>query len=234
MNLESYGFGLGVSTVILACAVRLIFSPFNILSMKKLYINRLLAPDINDSSAKLKKLVGSRNKEAVAFEMNKLNVLKAKFNVKNNTSKLFIVVSQLLVMFSWSTVIYKFIFNLEDYPQVITGGMLWFKDLTISDPYFILPLLNSLFLYYNVVASPNFNSNEHMVRMRKYIFIMPLISLPTMSVFPSGLMLYFLVQSFTQSLLIFFFNSYLGKKMLKIPDFYLNNTKLKKLVSFIF
>jgi membrane protein insertase Oxa1/YidC/SpoIIIJ len=41
--------------------------------------------------------------------------------------------------------IQRVVLHVEDYPEVFTGGFLWFKDLSMVDPFYILPLIN-LFL----------------------------------------------------------------------------------------
>jgi len=53
----------------------------------------------------------------------------------------------------WAGLVQRFSFNLEDYPEMLTGGFLWFKDLSLPDPYFILPILNCMTILMNMYVS---------------------------------------------------------------------------------
>ena len=64
---------------------------------------------------------------------------------------------QMLIMATWAGLVQRFSLNIEDYPEVMTGGFLWFKDLTLSDPYFILPLVNALLIFLNMSVNLQLN-----------------------------------------------------------------------------
>ena len=51
--------------------------------------------------------------------------------------------AQGLILICWSSLVQRFSFNIEDFPEMLTGGFLWFKDLSVPDPYFIIPIINS-------------------------------------------------------------------------------------------
>ena len=57
---------------------------------------------------------------------------------------------QILILTVWAGLVQRFSLNVEDYPEIMTGGFLWFKDLTLSDPYFILPLINAAMIILNI------------------------------------------------------------------------------------
>ena len=81
--------------------------------------------------------------------MNKLNQLREKHGVRASKIRFVLGFIQLLIIAVWAGLVQRFSLNVEDYPEVMTGGFLWFKDLTLSDPYFILPLINAIMLTLN-------------------------------------------------------------------------------------
>ncbi len=62
----------------------------------------------------------------------------------------------------WAGLVQRFSLNVEDYPEIMTGGFLWFKDLTLSDPYFIIPFINSFLIFMNIcVTIFDFRTIQH-------------------------------------------------------------------------
>jgi len=45
----------------------------------------------------------------------------------------------------------------EIYPGMETQGVLWVKDLTAPDPYYVLPVLTALMNFYNIITNTNAN-----------------------------------------------------------------------------
>jgi hypothetical protein len=78
----------------------------------------------------------------------------AKFKKLHNINFSFIartsIFFQGLTLATWAGLVQRFSFNIEDYPEMINGGLFWFKDLSMTDPYFILPLINVFFIYLNI------------------------------------------------------------------------------------
>ncbi|CAG7785148.1 unnamed protein product [Allacma fusca] len=74
-----------------------------------------------------------------------------------------------------------------------TGGMLWFTDLTVCDPYYILPLITSTTLWLTLEtgadsARLSSSPNSHLM---KYVFrALPLIVFPFTMNFPAALLCY--------------------------------------------
>ena len=80
--------------------------------------------------------------------------------------------------------------------SLTTGGLLWFPDLTLADPFCALPLLTAstiyLQLYFNADGINTANTPEW---MKKVLYILPLISIPVMIQFPVALNLYWLTNN---------------------------------------
>lgn len=66
------------------------------------------------------------------------------------------------------------------------GGLAWFTDLTVSDPYFLLPIFTTSSLLLNLKVGGDGASLDTLPPfMRKVLFALPLISLPVMCAFPT-------------------------------------------------
>ena len=140
-------------------------------------------------------------------------------------------ISQVFILVVWAGIIQRFIFKLEDHPEMLTGGFFWFNDLTISDPYFILPLVNSLLIFFNFLYNTTTIPNTYFVKSRRQMMIMPFLSLPMFCTLPTGLVLYTFTSSLCQFLLLKgFHNSYIRQYTGEL-EFYANS-KLSKVVLF--
>ncbi len=73
------------------------------------------------------------------------------------------------------------------YPDMATGGTLWFTDLTAADPYYILPIFNSLsFLAMIEMGSDGMNADQKgpfkwMMRGMAVIMIPVTLSMPSVN-----------------------------------------------------
>ncbi len=67
-----------------------------------------------------------------------------------------------------------------------TGGTLWFLDLTQSDPMFLIPIVTSTSLFIHIkTGADGANIDTLPSFYRKFILVMPFISLPFMCYFPT-------------------------------------------------
>ncbi|XP_034943447.1 mitochondrial inner membrane protein OXA1L [Chelonus insularis] len=73
-----------------------------------------------------------------------------------------------------------------------TGGLWWFKDLTVSDPYFLLPLMTSGTLFLTIKAGVDTPSLEAIGMMKYVILAVPVIILPFTINFSSAISWYWL------------------------------------------
>lgn len=70
--------------------------------------------------------------------------------------------------------------------------ILWIKDLSLKDPYFILPVLMGITMFIQQKMTP---STSQDLSMNKIMLIMPIVMTFVFLNFPSGLVLYWLVQN---------------------------------------
>jgi len=74
-----------------------------------------------------------------------------------------------------------------------SGGLHWFTDLTICDPFYLLPIITSTTIFVQLyLGADGMNTATLPPIMKKVIYLMPLISLPFMIQFPAALNLYWL------------------------------------------
>lgn len=109
-------------------------------------INRLLWTDQTEHQEKMKKLRQSGETQLSVIESEKWKKIQKEHGIKTNAFTVFLNLFQGLILVCWTGLVQRFSFNVEDYPEIMTGGFLWFKDLSMTDPYFLLPLFNSLII----------------------------------------------------------------------------------------
>ena len=62
----------------------------------------------------------------------------------------FLGLAQLPIIFTWFITLRYYTTLGDKYPELTTQGLFWFKDLTVQDPYFILPILSAFTSYLNI------------------------------------------------------------------------------------
>jgi hypothetical protein len=87
------------------------------------------------------------------IELAKLNRFKQLHNIRTGAVNNIFMMLQGLTLVVWAGLVQRFSFNIEDYPEMLTGGFLWFKDLSMNDPYFILPALTSFLILLNIYVN---------------------------------------------------------------------------------
>jgi len=78
--------------------------------------------------------------------------------------------------------------------SMTAGGLFTFTDLTVCDPYYILPILTSATLFMSIEMGANFSQmNAQNMGLMKYVLrALPVIMFPFMMHFPAALTLYWL------------------------------------------
>lgn len=88
-------------------------------------------------------------------------------------------------------------FNYWLNPAILNEGFLWFKDLSSPDPTGILPVLGGVISLLNILTTSTTNTSTVMRKLRRYIYVFPLISIPIWMTFPAAFNLYWLTASGT-------------------------------------
>ena len=78
----------------------------------------------------------------------------SKFNRKHGIYNAFNLLNllQIPVHLSFVSVINRYAFNFDEHPEMTTGGLLWFKDLSEPDPYFIIPVVSELMMWLSMAV----------------------------------------------------------------------------------
>ena len=98
--------------------------------------------------------------------------------------------------------LYYTIKEFESLESFRTGGLLWFGDLTVHDPFFVLPVLYVL----TMMASQEFALRNAAPEQRRLMRLLPIVFGAFLAKFPAGLLVYWVannVVSFLQNLLIY-------------------------------
>ncbi|KAK0619652.1 outer membrane protein TOM13-domain-containing protein [Immersiella caudata] len=106
-------------------------------------------------------------------------------------------------------------------PSLLDGGMLWFQDLSIADPLYILPVLTSVVMLQSIRISWPYMAPTQQRTMKAMSFvIIPVGVLATLWI-PSGLQFYFLLTAGLQWLQSAAFYNHTLRRMLGLPPLYI-------------
>ena len=94
-------------------------------------------------------------------------------------------VLQMPVHIVYISLVNRVAFNYDLNPNILTDGFLWFKDLSAPDPYGILPMIGGLITLINILSTSTANLTPTMRKFRKYMYILPLMSVPVWMTFPA-------------------------------------------------
>lgn len=117
-----------------------------------------------------------QNREAIKVEKARLKRLRKLHGIYPSISMLNLF--QLPLHMTYISLINKLAYNYNLSPAMVTEGFLWFRDLSSPDPYSVLPILGGALNMLNMLNTTTTNANPMMRKMRRYIVIMPLISIP--------------------------------------------------------
>ncbi|XP_014481852.1 PREDICTED: mitochondrial inner membrane protein OXA1L [Dinoponera quadriceps] len=77
-----------------------------------------------------------------------------------------------------------------------TGGFWWVQDLTLHDPYYILPIITSVTMYITIEIGADGTHLKSLGLMRYVLRIVPFVALPFMLHFPGAILTYWMSTNF--------------------------------------
>lgn len=80
-------------------------------------------------------------------------------------------------------------------PALVNDGILWFQDLSVQDPYFILPALSSAFIAMNLKAASQQNNNFAVSVQTALMIALPTFSFVITCQWPALITFYFMLSS---------------------------------------
>jgi len=168
----------GVAIIILTIVVRMLMYPLTAMQSKSMKKMQMLKPEIDKLKAKYK-----GDKEALNREMMKM----WKLHKVNPLGGCFPLLLQLPIFFALYRVLYNAI-ELRHAPF-----MLWIKDLSDYDPYFVTPILMGVSFFLQQKIMPQSMGDEAQQKMMKWMF--PIMFTVLMLFLPAGLTLYIFVST---------------------------------------
>ena len=100
-----------------------------------------------------------------------------------------------------------------------TGGILWFNDLTLSDPFYGLPIITALSLFATIHIGADGMRASNLSHTMKYVMrAMPFVMLPIIINFPAGMLCYWCTSNAFSLMQVLFLKMPGMKAYLKIPE----------------
>lgn len=110
-----------------------------------------------------------------------------------------------------------------------TGGLAWFTDLTVPDPYFALPVMTVGMLYVTIeVGADGIRAGNMPKVSRIFIRVMPFVVLPFIMNFPAGLLCYWFTSNCVSLIQASFLKIPGIREALGIPHMMKQDTSTKK------
>lgn len=176
---HSLGAPWWASIVILTVIVRSVLFPLTVKQVKSMRAMQDLKPEMDKLRAKYK---GNRQKQQE--EITKL-YQERKVNPLGGCLPLVVQMPIFITMFY---VIRGFNQTHETFSS---GGILWFKDLTVADPYYVLPVLSAL----TMLAASQITSQNIDPQQRWLMRILPVVFTLFLLHFPAGLFMYWITSN---------------------------------------
>ncbi|WLD58187.1 membrane protein insertase YidC [Salinispirillum sp. LH 10-3-1] len=174
--IQSFAGNWGLTIILLTLSVKVLFSPLSAASYRSMARMRKFAPKL----AKLKDMYGD-DRQKIAQETMKL-YKKEKINPLGGCLPMLVQMPVFIALY-W---VFMESVELRHSPFIF-----WLNDLSTRDPYFILPLLfgASMFLQMQLGTQPTDPTQQKVMKF------MPIIFTAMFLLFPSGLVLYWVVNN---------------------------------------
>lgn len=178
-------------------------------------LNNVL-PEMTKLTNKMNEAKQSGNKFDFARAYSDLNLFQKKHDV-NPLRGFLIPMVQAPIFISFFIALRKM--SYLPVPSMQTGGALWFPDLTIADPFYILPfaVTGTMFFILELGAESGID-NPNLKAMKTVFRIMPLIILPMTINFPTAVFTYWLTSNCFSLGQVALLKHPLVREKLKIPE----------------
>lgn len=191
----SCGLPWWASIVIGTVCVRLLVSPLVIMSQRSAATMNNVMPEMQKIQLKVTDARMSGNILEVAQHTQDLQKFMKEKNI-NPLKSAVVPLAQAPIFLS----IFMAIRQMVNAPveSLETGGILWFENLTLSDPYYALPIITSVTLLATIelgVDSGRLNASN-MQNMRYLFRAFPIVIFPFMMNFPAAMLCYWTTSNF--------------------------------------
>lgn len=170
-------------------------------------------PEYNALKAKMQASLSSGDQVA----MNESRMALSTLHKQNNVSPLSSLWGLVQIPFGYGTFIVLNNMAKIPVPSMETGGILWFTDLTVSDPFYILPILGPIAMvgmfYSNMANVPA----QTKAQMKLMAYILTPISTLVALWLPAGLQFYFVISSILALFQNILFRNAVFRRMTGLP-----------------
>jgi len=177
--LNAHGIPWWLSIAILTVIVRSLLFPLTIRQVKSMRAMQDLKPEMDRIRAKYKD-----NRQKQQEELMKL-YQERKINPFGSCLPLLVQMPIFIAMFY---VIRGFANTHESFTE---GGILWFQDLSVQDPFYILPILSAV----TMLAASEITSKNIDPQQRWLMRILPVVFTIFLLTFPAGLFMYWITSN---------------------------------------
>lgn len=179
-SFHSFGAPWWLAIVMLTIIVRTLLFPLTIKQVKSMRAMQGLKPEMDS--------IREKHKENPAEQQAALMRLYGERKVNPIGGCL-----PALVQLPIFLVLYYTIKEFENLSSFRTGGLLWFQDLTVADPYHILPVLYIV----TMMAAQEFAARRAAPEQRRLMRMLPLVFGTVLAVggFPAGLFVYWVASN---------------------------------------
>ncbi|XP_069113752.1 mitochondrial inner membrane protein OXA1L-like [Argopecten irradians] len=219
------GFGLPwwEAIVLSTVVIRLASFPLMVLTQRVVTNNINNKPEMERLQTKLSEAKINGNFQEYALRQLEMK----KFMKKTNTNPMSMMIPLLQMPIFLS--VFMGLRKMAYYPveSMSTGGLLWFTDLTLSDPFYVLPVLTSAqlsfytnltnFLFCLQLGSEGVSSRSGSVASRYFMRAIPFIMAPIMMTFPAALNTYWFTSNVCGLVLASILRQKAIRKIFKIP-----------------
>lgn len=188
----SYGLPWWASIAVTGLAIRILMYPLVIKAQQNSARLSNISPEMERISKNMREANMAGNSVVAGMEMAKLQALFESNNIK---------VLRNLLPLAQAPVFISFFIALRQMARLPvesmkTGGMFWFSDLTVPDPYLLLPLISvcSMLLVMEIGAEGGVTVEK--LRKLKWVFRgMAIITFPIMVKMPAALFMYWIASN---------------------------------------
>jgi len=192
---DTSGLSYGESIIAVTCMIRVLLLPIFIRSQQNTSRMAHMQPEMNALKTKMEALGKNPDRESQARVALEMRALFTKYQCNP--------FGAMVIPFLQMPFFMGMFFGIRKMPeffpdQLATGGLLWFPDLTVPDPYYILPLGSALTLLVSVELGKHEtigSSPEHGQIMVNFMRFLSVSMVPVVAGFSSGLNCYWMTNN---------------------------------------
>ena len=187
---QQNSFTLAASVVMISLGWRTLLALPQLASMNNAIRMKVIQPQLKEIMSNLKACMarGDRTKAQQIQAQRKLLLKKHKINSARGLLSLFTIPAYFSIFWFFRNVSS----NAEFYAPGVDRAFLWMQDITMPDPYFIIPVVSGIFSFLGIKLSNSFMpaTEGFFQKYRIYFPFLPLFSIIPLSTFPALLNIY--------------------------------------------